>query len=215
MMLPTHALAGMVLGLPVALAAPEFATPALLAGFVGGVLPDLDLYAGHRRTLHYPVYYPLLAALAAVVAAIAPSTASVAAAVLLAGAAAHSVADVAGGGLELRPWEATSERAVFDHARGQWLAPRRWVPYDGAPEDLLSAVAIAVPLWMTVTGTLRLLVAASVVVAAVYAAVRRRLPAAAERIVERALAPAVPASLLAYLPARYRETARSRHGPEP
>ncbi|MFB6194996.1 MAG: metal-dependent hydrolase [Haloplanus sp.] len=199
MMLPTHALGGMLLALPVALAFPEFSSVALGAGFLGGAVPDLDMYVGHRRTLHYPVYYAAFAGMGALALALAPSSATVAAATFLAAAATHSVADIFGGGLELRPWEATSTRAVYDHYHGRWIAPRRWIPYDGAPTDLLVSVAVAVPLLTVVDQPLRWLVGGALVVAVAYAAVRRVLPTVAERLVA-----GLPLWLLAYLPARYR-----------
>lgn len=205
MMLPTHAIAGMVLALPVAYARPEFAAVALVAGFVGGAMPDLDLYAGHRKTLHYPVYGPPLAAAALSIAAWQPTAATVGVAVALAAAALHSLADVLGGGLELRPWEATSERAVYDHHRSRWLAPRRWVRYDGSPRDLLLAVALAAPLLVTLDAPLRVLVFATLAVAVGYTAVRRVLPGLAVFVVDRLLAPVAPGRAFAYVPARYRE----------
>ena len=205
MMLPTHAIAGMVLALPVAYARPEFAAVALVAGFVGGAMPDLDLYAGHRKTLHYPVYGPPLAAAALLVAAWQPTAATVGVGVALAAAALHSLADVLGGGLELRPWEATSERAVYDHHRSRWLAPRRWVRYDGSPRDLLLAVALAAPLLVTLDAPLRVLVFATLAVAVGYTAVRRVLPGLAVFVVDRLLAPVAPGRAFAYVPARYRE----------
>lgn len=204
-MLPTHAIAGMVLALPVAYARPEFAAVALVAGFVGGVVPDFDLYAGHRKTLHYPVYYAPLAGAALLVAAWHPTTVTVGAAFVLAGAAVHSVADAFGGGLELRPWEGTSDRAVYDHHRGRWIAPRRWVRYDGSPGDLFLAVTLALPLVVALDGGFQRVVFATLAVAVGYTAVRRVLPRLAALVVDRVLAPAVPAHLLAYVPARYRE----------
>ena len=207
MMLPTHALAGMALGVPAALVFPELAGTALLAGFLGGVVPDLDLYAGHRKSLHFPAYYSALTVPALAAAALHPSPASVGVALVLAGAALHSVTDVLGGGLELRPWEGTSERAVYDHYRGRWLAPRRWVGYDGSPGDLLLSVALAVPLFSVTGGTLALLVAATAGVAAVYTAVRRFLPAVATALVAGVLAERLPPRLLARVPDRYHERA--------
>src|SRR6056297_1279468 len=150
MMLPTHALGGMALGLVVGAVVPEFAGVALVAGLFGGILPDLDMYAGHRQTLHFPVYYSVLALGALVLALLVPSLATIGSAVFLLGAATHSLADVFGGGLELRPWEATSDRAVYDHYRSQWIAPRRWVGYDGSPGDLVLSMALAGPLLVTV-----------------------------------------------------------------
>jgi len=48
-------------------------------------------------------------------------------AVVLVGVALHAAMDVFGAGLELRPREATSRRAVYDYVRGRWLRPRRWI----------------------------------------------------------------------------------------
>ncbi|MFD1562142.1 metal-dependent hydrolase [Haloarchaeobius amylolyticus] len=203
MMLPTHVLVGLVLALPVAVAAPEHADVALVAGLLGGLVPDLDMYVGHRKTLHYPVYYSALAAVAAPLAVLVPTTATIAAAVAVLGAAAHSVMDVFGGGLELRPWEATSSRAVYNHYHDRWLAPRRWVRYDGAPEDLALSIALAGPLLITLDGVLRTVVGAAVLVAVVYTAVRRLLPTIAEVLITGYLLETLPNRMLARLPTRY------------
>lgn len=194
----------MVLGLTVGAVAPEFAGVALVAGLLGGVLPDLDMYAGHRKTLHYPVYYSALALGALALATLVPATATVGAALFLLGAAVHSVADVCGGGLELRPWEATSGRAVYDHHRGRWIEPRRWVRYDGSPGDLLLSAILAIPLLITLDGVLRGVVVASLAVGVLYTAIRRVLPEVADVLVDSLLVPVLPSRLLAHVPDRYR-----------
>lgn len=205
MMLPTHALGGMVLAVPLSALAPEAAAGVVLAGGAGGTLPDLDMYAGHRRALHYPVYYSLAAVVAVAAALVTPGALVAAVAALLVGAAAHSVADAFGGGLELRPWEGTADRAVYDHYGGRWIAPRRWVRYDGAPEDLLLAGALAAPLALVAEGPLAWLVGGLLAVAAVYTAVRRRLPAVADALVAR-----LPDHTRRHLPARYTAGASKR-----
>lgn len=197
-MLPTHALAGMVLALPVALFAPELSGIALAAGLLGGILPDLDMYVGHRKTLHYPFYYSLVGAMAVPLAVAVQSAATVGVAILLVAAAIHSVTDVFGGGLELRPWEGTSDRAVYDHYNGRWLPPRRWIRYDGSPEDFLLSVSLALPLLFVVDGGLTWVVLATIAVAGVYVTLRRRLATAAQRVVAT-----LPERLLPYVPARY------------
>jgi hypothetical protein len=207
MMLPTHALVGMALAVPLALAAPEFGTTALVAGLLGGAVPDLDMYVGHRKTLHYPVYYTGAAVVLAAVAVAVPSPVTVAAVAFAVGAAAHCLADVFGGGLELRPWEGTSDRAVYDHYHGRWLAPRRWIGYDGSPGDFALAAAVGLPLSVTVGDPLRPVVFGALAVAGVYAVVRRLLPEIAERLVRTVLAPALPPDALSYLPARYLQAA--------
>jgi len=200
MMLPTHALAGMALAVPVVFVAPEFAGVALVAGLAGGVAPDLDMYAGHRRAFHYPVYLPALSGIAVVVAALIPAAATVGTATFLLAAAVHSVSDVGGGGLELRPWEARADRAVYDHYRDRWLAPRRWIRYDGSPEDLLLSAVIAAPLLVVPGGVFRGLVVAILAVAVAYTALRRTLPEIAVVLVNR-----IPRELREYVPSRYLE----------
>ncbi|NHN61275.1 MULTISPECIES: metal-dependent hydrolase [Halorussus] len=200
MMATTHALFGVVLASAAAAVAPEFAPVALVAGVVGSVFPDLDLYAGHRRTLHFPVYYAVAALPAIALAVAVPATATVALAVFLAGAAAHSLMDVLGGGLELKPWRAESERAVYDHYRGRWVPPRRWVRYDGAPEDFLVAAAFGAPALLTYDGHVQAFVAAVLAVSAGYVLARKRLASLAERLV-----PHAPAALDPHIPERFRD----------
>ncbi|MFC7078835.1 metal-dependent hydrolase [Halorussus caseinilyticus] len=200
MMATTHALFGVVLASAAVGVAPEFAPVALVAGVVGSVFPDLHLYAGHRRTLHYPVYYAVAAVPAVALAVALPGAATVAFAVFLAGAAAHSLMDVLGGGLELKPWQARSERAVYDHFNGRWVPPRRWVRYDGAPEDLLVAVAFGAPALVAYDGPVRTFVGAVLLVSTGYALARKHLAALVERLV-----PLAPAAVHTRLPERFRD----------
>ncbi|MXR22163.1 metal-dependent hydrolase, partial [Halobacterium sp. PCN9] len=79
-MATTHALVGLAIAAVVSLVAPEFGMIAAAAGIAGGVFPDLDLYAGHRRTLHFPVYYAVATVPAVAVALLAPGTWTVGAA---------------------------------------------------------------------------------------------------------------------------------------
>lgn len=198
MMLPTHALVGLALAAPLALYAPEFAPAALLGALIGGILPDLDMYAGHRKTLHYPSGYPVAAVPAALLAVLWPTAVTVALAFGLLAAAAHCRMDVYGGGLELRPWEGTSERAVYDHARGEWLPPRRLIAYDGSPGDLALAALVGVPLFVVLDGAFAVVVAAALAVATVYVGLRRFLAELAPTVFGR-----VPEPLSEYVPERY------------
>lgn len=200
MMATTHALAGVVLGTLVFLVAPDVGTVPVLAAALGGLFPDFDLYAGHRKTLHFPVYFSLAAVPAALVALVAPGVVTLSVALFLLAAATHSVMDAFGGGLELKPWEATSERAVYDHFRGQWIPPRRWIRYDGAPEDLLLAVAFAVLPLLVFEGTVELAVGVALAISAAYALLRKPMVAAAEQLVA-----ALPTTVLSYVPERFVE----------
>lgn len=198
MMLPTHVLGGMLLAVPLVRVAPELAPIGFAAGFLGGLFPDLDMYVGHRKSLHYPVYYSASAALALLAAVVVPSAVTVGLALFLLGAALHSVADMFGGGLELRPWEGNSDRAVYNHYDGRWIAPKRGVRYDGAAEDLALSVGFSVPLLLLLDGPLRLVVVGTLLVATVYTVLRRHLAELAALVI-----PLVPRALTPYLPERY------------
>jgi hypothetical protein len=198
MMATTHALVGVLLGSASLFVAPELAPVAVIAGLAGGVFPDLDLYSGHRKTLHFPVYYSAAAAVALAGAMLFPTAWTFALGFFLLAAAAHSASDAFGGGLELKPWLGQSERAVYDHYHGRWISPRRWIRYDGAPEDFALAVALAVPSVALYDGTIQTLVVLAVLVSGVYALLRKPLVSIAEWLVGR-----IPSHMLAYVPDRF------------
>lgn len=199
MMLPTHAVVGLALVAPLAVVAPDLATAVLTGSLLGSVFPDLDLYAGHRRTLHYPTVYPVLAGVAAVAAFLLGTALAAGVAAFLLGAAAHCRMDRYGGGLELRPWEGNSKKAVYDHVRGRWRRPKRWIQYDGSPGDLLLLTVLALPLFVVLDGAFRLVVVACLVVGLTYVLLRRRLAAIAPAVFGL-----VPDQLTQYVPERYR-----------
>ncbi|MFC7096970.1 metal-dependent hydrolase [Halobaculum marinum] len=194
MMATTHVLAGVLVGVAASALAPE-AGPLVLWGALGGLAPDLDLLGAHRKDLHFPAYGSLAALAAVALAAVAPSPATVGVAVFLLAAALHAVSDAFGGDLELRPWEQTGDRAVYEHLRGRWHPPRRWIRYDGAPEDFFAGLALALPAFAVLDGPARWVIATIVVVSAVYALGRRTLVDGGERAVA-----VVPESVLAAVP---------------
>jgi len=175
-MATTHAFLGLLLAAGVATVAPEFALPAAVGGVAGGILPDLDVAGAHRRTLHFPVLSWVPAVPAVGFALFAPGPWTVGAALFFLAAALHAGSDVIGGGLEPRPWEGTSEKAVYVHPLGRWLAPRQWIRYDGAPEDFLVGLALALPaLAVYGDGPVRSAVYAGLALSLVYTLVRRRI----------------------------------------
>lgn len=203
MMATTHVLAGIALASAALYTTPELAPIAVVAAALGGLVPDLDLYTAHRKTLHFPVYYSALAVPATAAATLVPGPTTIAAGYFLLAAAVHSVMDSFGGGLELRPWLGTSERAVYDHFRKQWIPPRRWVRYDGAPEDLALAMILAIPGLFLFDGPVPLAVGAILVVSTIYVVLRKQLVEIAERLVEM-----LPASILDRVPERFVEDVR-------
>jgi hypothetical protein len=184
MMVTSHAVVGVALTTPLLFVAPELAPAAALAAFAGGVFPDLDLLVGtHRKTLHFPLLGWVVALPLFAVAAASPTAATVGIAAFAVASAVHAGMDAFGAGEELRPWERTNPHAVYLHARGRWIRARYWVPYDGSPHDMAVTLVGALPGLVFFSGTVRLLCALAVAVAAPYALVRKRLPPYFERIV--------------------------------
>jgi hypothetical protein len=150
MMATTHVFVGLALVAPVAVVDPELATPLAVGAIAGGLTPDLDLVADHRRTFHFPVLGLPAAGLAVGAALLAP---------------------------EMDPWTEPGDRAVYDHLRGRWLRPRRWIRYDGAPEDGLAAFVLAIPSLLVFEGWIAAVIAVGLGISVGYVALRRRLVA--------------------------------------
>ncbi|RDZ38463.1 hypothetical protein C5B89_13835 [Haloferax sp. Atlit-47N] len=176
MMVTTHAAVGVALGAVLLQVRPEFAVMAAVAGFLGGLFPDLDFLFEHRKTLHFPVYYWVAAVPVAVLAIVFPSDQTIAVLFFVVSAGIHSMMDVFGGPREFRPWEHTSNQAVYLHYRQRWLAPRRGIRYDGAPEDLLVATATSVPGLLLFEGQFRSLILVGLVVSGLYTLFRKQIP---------------------------------------
>jgi hypothetical protein len=182
-MAPTHVGAGIALAVPVALLAPELAPVVVVAAVAGSLFPDLDMVAGeHRRTLHAVEAYALLAFLATFAAVVAPSAPAVAAATFFVAAALHPLFDLAGGSSEARPWEAATDYGVYLRSRESWVAPKRWVRYDGAPEDLALAVVLVAPGLVLFDEAVRTFAVGTLVVGAGYTLCRKRIPQLSGRV---------------------------------
>lgn len=183
----THAAMGLALAYPLVRLAPEWVPVVAVAAIVGSLLPDADLFVGeHRRSLHYPVGYWPVALVATVGFALAPGAETLAVAVALYAAGLHAVTDALGGQTGGAVWEQDGHRGVYAHALGTWIRPRRWIRYDGAPEDLALCVLVGAPAVYLFDGPIRWLAVGGLVVSVAYVAVRKRLPRRASDV-ERAL----------------------------
>lgn len=186
MMATTHAFASLAVA---ALSVPvlsEYASPPVLLGaaFAGGLAPDADLLATHRRTLHYPLVTPALALGLFAVVAITASAVVAVVAVAVAGAALHAVADVFAGSPEPEPWDPSLDRAVYNHLLGAWHVPRRYVRYSGAPEDFLLGLSFALVAVFSpaTTPAADLSILALCAASGLFSWQRKRLPALAARL---------------------------------
>ena len=175
MMATTHGFVGLAIAAAIALAAPELAVPAAIGGLAGGVFPDFDMWAAHRRTLHFPAYYSALAVPAAALAVVRPSPATVGAATFLTAAAVHSASDALGGSPDAKPWETASTKGVYLHARQRWLRARNWIRYDGSPEDFALGALFAVPGLLVFDGPIDALVVAGLAGSLLYTAFREEI----------------------------------------
>lgn len=184
MMATTHGYAGLAVAAGVASQWPEFGVAAAIAGIIGGIAPDADVIATHRRTFHFPVYFSLLSIPAVLGAVFWPSALAVALAVGLIAASVHSISDIVGGSADPRPWASESDRAVYLHATGRWIGAREWIRYDGAPEDFLLGAVLALPCLYVFYGqpVLLALIVAGLVVSGVYAAFRKPIGRRVERV---------------------------------
>ncbi|WP_229504752.1 metal-dependent hydrolase [Natrinema versiforme] len=191
------ALAAVVVALPVL--GDHVGVPLLLAAaFVGGVAPDADLLASHRKTLHYPVGFSALSGVSLGAFLLTSSPGLLVLTVAVGGAALHSVSDVLGGSAEREPWNPVTENGVYNHALGRWHRPRRYVRYSGAPEDFLVCLAfaaVAISAGATPAAADTALVGL-VAFAGLYSLCRKRLAAIGatlDRLIPRRLRAVVPA----------------------
>lgn len=175
MMATTHVFVGLALFAPVAVVMPELAVPIAVGAIIGGLAPDFDIAFEHRRSFHFPVLGAIPAIGASGVAILLSGPVSVGVAVAAVTAWVHAVSDAFGSGPELDQWTNPTDRAVYNHARGRWIRPRRWVRYDGAPEDGLLAIGLATIALVVYDGWITALVVVGVVVSIVYTLLRRRL----------------------------------------
>lgn len=179
----THVAVGLALAAPVTLVAPELAPAALVGSVAGSVFPDIDMVAGeHRRTLHVAEAYALSAVACLALAVAVPSALSTAAAAFFVAATLHPVFDLAGGSSEARPWEAATDRGVYLRSAGGWVAPRRWVRYDGAPADFALAAVFAVPGLVLYGPAVRAGTVVLLAAGAAYTLARKRIPQLSGRV---------------------------------
>jgi uncharacterized membrane protein YsdA (DUF1294 family) len=145
MMFSTHILAGGTLGLLANFFAPQLVPFAVLGGMIGGFLPDVDMFAEHRKTGHRPFQYLILTALLFAAAYIQTSSVLIFASFLFASMTLHGFMEIYSNGKTMRPTEEKDDRAVYNHITGNWIEPRRWV-LCSSKEDLALMLVVAAPL---------------------------------------------------------------------
>lgn len=161
------------------------APPAVfVTALVGGLSPDLDLVARHRRTLHYPVIFPLLTFVSLALFLTTGTAIALLCALLFGTAALHVLSDILGGSAERAPWDPVTEFGVYNHVLGRWHRPKRVVQYSGSPGDFLLGAGFATVAYLSPATTVAMdgAIVSLVVVAGGYSLGRKRLSSLASSL---------------------------------
>lgn len=141
MMTTTHALVGMLIGTTSLTWNPSLLTHTVVAGLIGGIIPDLDLIFEHRKTLHMPIYYTLGAVISIPVLLHSPSIISAFTAYLFFSLSIHTTLDIISGGLAPKRHKHPQPYPIYDHFRGKWIS-KKVIRYDGSPEDITVNITV-------------------------------------------------------------------------
>lgn len=117
---------------------------AVLAGMIGGFLPDIDMLLEHRKTTHRPFQYLVLTTVFLAAVLLQGGAYLVFATFLLGSMMLHSFMEIFSNGKTMRPKKETDDRAVFNHFTGNWIKPRRTV-IDASFRDLMCTVFFSIP----------------------------------------------------------------------
>jgi len=172
-MLTTHILIGGAFGSLVALFIPPYVFPAVVAGMVGGLLPDIDTFLHHRKTMHWPVIGTISVAIALPLFLSYPSPLTASLFFFLGGFSLHAWSDVLSAGDELRPWQEKDDRAAYNHLKQEWITARRLV-HDGSLFDFLLSIGAAATIYLLTDGLLSSLLIALVSISLIYSTVRKK-----------------------------------------
>lgn len=167
MMIVSHALLGGVIGILSMFIAPSELTVAIIAGGIGGLIPDLDMLLDHRRTLHFPFTSTVLLLPAFIAFVLVPMSITTVLFFGLAGMAFHAYTDILGEGRVMRHWVHIDHRAVYDHVTDRWVYPRRVIK-TGQGTDLFVTAFSGSLLVRVVDSPLSYVVVVLVVVAFVF-----------------------------------------------
>lgn len=179
MMALTHLLMSLAIATFVIPVVSEYVTPTvvLATAIVGGLSPDLDLIARHRRTLHYPVVFPFLTLAFLTLFLISGLVAGLLGGLLFGVATLHVLTDILGGSAEQAPWNPDTEFGVYNHVLGCWHRPKRVVQYSGSPGDFLLGVGFGTIAYLAPGTTVLMdsVIVFLILIAGGYSLLRKRL----------------------------------------
>lgn len=152
MMLPTHILAGGSLGLLLSFTAPEMRFTLIIAGMLAAVLPDLDMFFEHRKTLHRPIEFFLMLIVVSSIFMITGSPLFLILSVILGSVNLHVAYEIFGNGKTMNTELKHDDRCVYDHWNGEWIKPLMIIT-TGSSKDLALAVVSSLPLLLYQKGS--------------------------------------------------------------
>lgn len=198
MMAPAHVLFGLLVGLGVSGGAVDQGI--LAAAVTGSLVPDFDFLLKHRKSLHFPIYGTILGCLITVNGLIFELYVLIVIGTALLCVGVHSVLDIFGGVLGLRPWEKDSGNLVYNHYEDSWISNSDisfGVGYDGSPLDLLVTTVISFTLILSYSNTtLRAFVLLLLLIGCLYSVLRKRLVQAVLILVNYTPKPVIESSQL-------------------
>ena len=174
MMGSTHVLTGLLIASTAFIFKPELIFLSALAGFAGGVFPDLDTFREHRKTLHYPFYYSFIGVLTLLLA-LSINNAFLPVSYFLISMALHCLMDSLDAGRDFDIDEPDLSKGVYLHLQDRWLKARRWVKHDGSLGDFLLTLILAAANFYVYTGVIEYLAALALAIGALYALIRGRV----------------------------------------
>lgn len=145
MMLATHAVLGGFLGLFFLPFGADFVSQAVLVGMLGSVIPDLDMIAEHRKTLHRPFQMFAAFSLFLAIFIFYPAHHIALISLFVFSMSLHCFMDVLSNGKTMRPRENPDDRAVYNHISQEWIKPKRLV-LEGSLPDILLTIGVGTAL---------------------------------------------------------------------
>lgn len=145
MMLPTHIVMGGFIGLALSIIDPTTLSLYIYIGMIAGVIPDVDIFLEHRKTLHRPLEYLLVFTTLIFTYALFQLNSILVVAALFGSMSIHCISELFGQGKTMNPDLKTDDRCVYNHLAQNWLKPKRVVKV-ASIRDLMILMVFSIPL---------------------------------------------------------------------
>ena len=148
MMLPTHVLIGGLSALSISALVSQPQTWLIIVGMTAAILPDLDIFIEHRKTLHRPKEYIIGLGLFSSIFFLNGSSLSLYLTVFFLGLISHIILDLLAYGKTMNPDLKEDGRCMYDHLSSKWIKPLK-IAKPGSKKDLILGTIASIPLLLT------------------------------------------------------------------